>query len=604
MPAASNLRARPLHAFRRCRHSTSLTSERLRFAQVNAESVVLRVPKDRQIAVGPPGQAMDQSYRDHSIIDKYMAWVSAQMTVANAKRVKSGSTRKRVAMKAISKAPNKLREPSAEANRDHSTVYARLASSFQTTGSGYIAPIYLDTAVTPFHKLCSDIPGDLPNGRLSYASHPRLSITKMVPKYCELRDTFEIFGEVPRLTTVRMTDGTQIHEYFENVTYPEQARLTGLLEKYRPALQSKTGSSTDLLSSTALEMARTIARLQGLFTRGQAREVNLYGFIDSQTCRFVEPSQHQDSDSVFIGGIIDQLTLETKREVSVYDETPSLYSGCEEWRYNLLEFFNRAPAIIEECKDEYELCVTDIKTRRNKFIPIDPVQVQSAEYQVYYYRKMLGLLGAQGQHTYGILLSAAQRKNLDIDEPVDDWTMLELSVRHPELFHDRQLLEKGAPIGFTPYDQHQKRSQSLSVGIDWSSLEMEKFSTEFAKLSNSAAYSVDILQPWRYRFTLRHLAARLAQMYGLLPPFLPPESKCNVEYYVGKSLFKAKHYQYDEGALGVQMHDAVDFWYGRRQPRGVELARVGVCKSCEFKNVCESNRVLEEKKAQTADVSV
>lgn len=474
-------------------------------------------------------------------------------------------------------------------------------------------PLINPTNYTPFEFQ------SIENNDISYIENPRLSVTKLlISGWCELRELYRIFaGSVRTPPTPAMEAGTKLHSKLEQ----EIHRMIDLLviENFIKTNTAEIKQMYDLIDEDGIfDMdpvdylandwsESIIERLYSLILSSESREVVLHGYLNFEKELFVKNSEKiHDSSSILVSGIVDQIQFENPddmddyklfNEIQRYVETE--YNQVDETPLvDLSRFFSDINKITDNFP-EFKLKFTDLKTRTAKLIPSQQSVLDSAKFQTFYYRYFFELLCKDEEFAYRCLIENAQRRGFDVDKPLNVLTTFRIFRKHYHLFYnDFMKLAEGKPIGFKPFDNERKYS-------DYEFGKLFVISDEFAqqkqlsgvsgherfisRLNDYDTLSYDklllpLLKTWKTPPTIRYLATRSAQFYGIFANNLGDTTTVEYRYSFSGSILDTRVYDYDFDQLDKEIKHASQFWNGKIDAEPTD--DVLKCKYCEFNSKC------------------
>ncbi|KAJ6479187.1 exonuclease V [Mycena vitilis] len=401
--------------------------------------------------------------------------------------------------------------------------------------------------------------------------------------------------------------GQFIHKELERELRPEEIQIVITTEEERWALRLIT-----LLSS-----------LVSLSVEGRAREIPVFGVVDGvATVGIIDELAVRDQPEPSTGtkrAASDSALPPPKREC----RTPSPPACAAE----------PSPAAPPQC-----VRVIDTKTRRSNSLPSDE-DAEPAQLQVMLYHRLLSaLLSVLVPFDFpalwalvGVLPSAAfssaflrQATQILGTESVPvclEEVVLLLRTRLGEI--NLPALDRTLEIIYRPQYKYPElrrsdRGKSRAPAPGSSTREDE----EVAKAIEMSLTDV---------FEL-HLAVALKESGALLnempPPGMQPDSArlnpgsangegttrvlekeptvavlndCQTQESAGRpDVIGTKHFLMDDAHLDTYLHNALDWWRGKRKPRGVSDRQTGRCFSCEYREGCEWREQKAAEKASEA----
>lgn len=470
-------------------------------------------------------------------------------------------------------------------------VLATRLSRGQTVRDGQVSVIperfIVGAAQTPYERLLVSKGEDLSHRK----NDARLSVTKILPyNWCELKDMFGVYGGMfERVKTKAMARGQAEHAQFEVETHPQrQIRLENgndvtieetqafaeLPEVNVSQIYESIGQLDEKVDPALKDLAenwnRTILRLLNLFQFGECREVlvhSMYDIEDNVLLGEKAGSFKTPSDYIIISGIIDHLEMESGREEGVFEGYQQELRDSLDDYLDISELVSRILQKAEHWCDRDDpflyVVVKDLKTRSGKSLP-HPAQQKSAKSQVGMYRKFLDLLGQDSKLTYESLLANAIKRGVDPYVPLPQSVVSKLMLQNFYMIKDLVSLKNGTEIGFDPYDS-------------------SPYAAEFAL--SLPSIPEELKGTWERSPTLELLAARLAQLYECLYPFLSNDNY--VEYSCKGEVFRQIHHIYNEEVTNSDIQDGLALWMGAREPRTPFFRNI--CNGCDYKLQCGWN---------------
>ncbi|CAK9436252.1 uncharacterized protein LODBEIA_P08100 [Lodderomyces beijingensis] len=505
--------------------------------------------------------------------------------------------------------------------------------------------------VTPFEFYTSH------NSDSSIVKSPRLSTTRLlVNSWCQFRDYYSIFAGSPRTETKAMQSGTQHHAQLEIESHPElQMDFTALETFYNCKMEELKADAVDETTLAYLNsmhsidaesiksmdwFTQIISRLYVALVRGVAREVLVCGYLDLPNHKFIDAEAFNGAKSmdklaahggcddggdrylephILVSGVVDMIKVANPRDACDYtfhrrlnDVVDFEFEKDQDTQTPIIDlgrFINEVQILLngDFTRDNLSVTVTDVKTRHWSNVPRQRSVLRSAKIQTMYYRYMMQLLSADENFAYQCLVRSARIRGLDVDKPLNHFTILQMLHLHYDLLSpDFAKLKNGQSIGFDPYDRHVVNShgdsdpattQAYNFGIlfqnshqfSQESPQCDAYLAEMEPISaqlefNQARYLRPLLGEWKTPPTLRYFAARAAQFYHLFHGFLGDET--TVEYHNAKLArkFHTNVYKYDEAELEEEIEDACKFWNGEMRPKPVD--DVDKCRYCDFASKC------------------
>ncbi|KAM3162891.1 Exonuclease V, mitochondrial [Lachancea thermotolerans] len=410
-------------------------------------------------------------------------------------------------------------------------------------------------------------------GDTKYRGTPRLSVTKLLTKrWCELRETYDIYSRIPIFEHSQVKQGRKEHQRLEEEVHAPPANIEEFEANFEVDIPD------DPFHSLVEDWYLSIVRLVTLFQKGQAREILCHGYLSSRTSGFVRGKVRDDND-VLVSGIIDHLILRQRR---AKNNVPSSLTQVlsESVDINLAQFLNLLPSLVQQASKDFEIVVSDVKTRSTKTIPRQQTVVKASKMQVMYYRFLLEDLGRDAETTYQKLLINAQRRGFNVDQPINPAKIINLLEIDPMIRGDMERLQRGDQLGFKPFDSEAELNTSQPVYT------LEEFDEKITDLRTRQKYET-LFTTWNTPVTLRYFAARLALMYENVGPLL--SQNLMIEYYCGDVNFHNISFSFDAEELERQSFDSAQFWFGKRaiEPIKPNMKNLQTyCKYCDYESVC------------------
>ncbi|SCU84996.1 LADA_0D05138g1_1 [Lachancea dasiensis] len=425
---------------------------------------------------------------------------------------------------------------------------------------------------------------DPETGAIQYAGTPRLSVTKMLTKrWCELRETYDIYSQIPIYEHSQVAQGRQVHQMLE-----EEAHVPIDVEEFKTNFEVTIPN--DAFHTLVEDWYATTTRLLTLLKTGEAREILCHGYLNPESCRLLKGNVTSDED-ILVSGIIDHLVLR-RRDSSTSAPRPLVSDWDDQYGADALDIrkiLERLSVSVKDAKEDMELIISDVKTRPTKTVPTQQTVITAAKLQVMYYRYFMETLGLDAHATYNKLLINAQRRGHDVDQPVEPGKIIYLMEVDPIMKADMVRLHNGSPIGFEPFDKFYSQYKKTEA-CTWESL-TSRITDPLTRQKYGSLFS-----NWATPVTLRYFAARLAQLYHILGPLL--SSELMIEYYSGNKNFHNISFTYDSQALMHQSTDSALFWFGKRNIEPIKPTLRNVltyCKYCDYQSICLWKKEAKEK---------
>lgn len=398
------------------------------------------------------------------------------------------------------------------------------------------------------------------NSNPSYIHAPRLSATKLLTDtWCELREFYEVYaGSQYSPPSEPMLRGTKHHLQLEAATH-DLIDVAPLLEAILSACD--TSQAVFAHQALALEWAdQLVRRTHELLTQSEAREVLVHAYVDESGYCAPTPGL------VLVSGIVDQMVLQDgNNSLDMFEEIQHACDVADVGR-----FVEQAPAVYAKYP-EYELVITDVKTRLYNNVPAQASVVNGARLQVFQYRRMVHEMIHNGDE---MLVENARRRGVDVDAPLSGGDVLMLWAAFPLLRGDLARMAGGEQMSGLEI----KHPSTLSFITEDTSAALQ------AALEPWGVALEDIPRHWAGFPTMRYLARRSSQLVSLLGNFRM--DRVSVEYHNSRTgrHFHTNEYRYDEKVLDDYVKNSMAFWTGHRDP--VPTADAKKCNYCDFRLVC------------------
>lgn len=401
----------------------------------------------------------------------------------------------------------------------------------------------------------------------------RLSVTKLLTKrWCELRESYDIYAKAPIFEHAHVVKGLETHQKLEGETHPIPEGWRDFVEDFEITIP------TDEFHELVGSWYENMVRLTNLFIVGEAREVLCHGYLNSDSCQLVEGPVTREED-ILISGVIDHLFL-VQRGYS--RSKPLRINGCivRKPTFDITDILKQLSADREHIKQNYEVVVSDVKTRSIRKVPTQNSVLKSTKLQVMYYRSFMETLGSSVIDTYEKLLTNAQRRGMDVDKPIEPSKIVSIMAAGDLIISDMRRLRDGDDIGFEPFDNCPSESVQTEA---YDVTHFHDLITDMRVIQKFEEFFV----LWSKPPTLRYFAARLAQLYHEIAPLL--SDTLLVEYYYKGENFHNIYFDYDRRSLASESFNSGRFWFEKRDIEPIEPTLKNVmtyCKYCDYEEVC------------------
>lgn len=437
----------------------------------------------------------------------------------------------------------------------------------------------------------------------------RLSITNLLTKsWCELKFTYDLYSNVPRIKTKQILNGNKQHKFLEDSIYSTD----------EPSELLKKNLNIKRMDTLLESWCQSMFRILNLFNQGEAREIICHSFINNSNFNFVsDNSTHidnyedlflnknsnlpQNRQLVQISGIIDHLTLKrfsdkNNKNSTSFDTNKSDLIKLNIDPMNELNFDNLLNTIKNSIKnfnlaskdnsrndnDYLKILLSDVKTRQFYSKPQQNSVIKTTKLQIMYYKFLLENLSKNITFSYYSLLRNAIDRGYDLDDPIPFEHILVYLIQYPFLHEDFTKMMNGEKFDFDSLNYSNSTLKNTNTGYDGS-----EYYVLISKDPSTEILQNFCLQKWAQPVTLRYFAYRLAGVYNLVYDLLSDD--LNVEYYCQGENFYNLRFQYDQDELIKFNLNSNKYWFGKRnlEPFKPTLENFNTyCSSCEYKSDC------------------
>ncbi|KAB5545884.1 exonuclease V a 5' deoxyribonuclease-domain-containing protein [Coniochaeta sp. 2T2.1] len=370
---------------------------------------------------------------------------------------------------------------------------------------------------------------------LRFRSFPKkpFSVSDLVAgAWCELQ-YFYTLTKLPggkKTRTAAMKGGSKFHQKLEDEIY---TTVTIEITKKEDAF--------------GLKIWNLIQGLRTLRDTGMTRELEVWGLVDGHV----------------VNGVIDNLSYENP-DPEFEEEVRSSQSSQEPTKgasndQKITTFFHSSAQPTNR-----QIFITDVKTRASRHIP-SGAALRPTTIQLFLYHRFLSEMAA-GRLDF---LRVLARYGLKPDEQLSDTFISQIGSLHDEIFQDAvddsTTKPASSPVSSTP--------SSTPDLIRYRTLRQltSLLETELRLTFPDGAGSVGSLVNVEYRRRARRNADGLED---------PDDEQAG-------SLLGANVLFVDPSALDLYLRTDLEWWEGKRPPRGVQIEEAYKCRSCEFADECE-----------------
>lgn len=421
---------------------------------------------------------------------------------------------------------------------------------------------------------------DKTTNKIEYKGNKRLSVTKLLTKrWCELRETYDIYSNIPIFTSHRVTGGKKEHSTLENKSHPTALEIEEFIEGFE--LPQPQGPFPTLVD----QWFSSLGRICELFIKGEAREVLCHGYLNFESSKLVTTNIHEESD-VLVSGVIDHLFFVKKRDQNTEDQEPYnnfKFQGFKNEIFDSItmdmnEVIKYLENNIDTMGESYIIITSDVKTRPIYQIPSQTSVLKYTKIQIMYYRYLLKQLGKNKTDTYYMLLENARRRGLDINQNIEPATLIPIMMSSDLFLSDCRKLRDGQELDGAIIE--------TTPGIDQDGLDWGEYKDLIS--DNRVLHRLDeFFVKWKRPMTLKYLADRLSHLYFYTSKLL--SKKLLIEYYCRGQNFHNVEFLFDAKTLENEIDSSSRFWFGKRQIEPIEPTLENFttyCGACDYKDVC------------------
>lgn len=445
--------------------------------------------------------------------------------------------------------------------------------------TGYLNHRLPSNMAKPYHDVYCKRAGKTAQGISAADLKPRLSVTKLLTKrWCELREAYDIYSSFDVFAHPQLLKGVASHQKLEDETHPVSEEIQTFMDDFEMYVPS------DEFHKFSGLWTETMTKMMNLFIDGEAREILCHGYLDS-TSGHLKAGPIEDENNILISAVVDHLVLRKRISHSnlvPFKLDPKTLDWDDQDISKNLKCAHEQRAFLRE---NFEIVVSDVKTRSFRRIPSQENVLKATKLQVMYYRFFLEELATDPDATYGKLLINAERRGFDVDQPIDPAKVISLMAKNSTIIADMKRLRDGAPIGFKLFDD---------FNIENVNYDMSSYSDVLTEKKTLQAYQ-EFFREWAKPVTLRYLAARLSQVYHEVGALLG--NTLMVEYYVRDENFHNTVFDYDYKHLMENCHDSANFWLGKRDIEPIKPTVKNIltyCKHCDYAAVCSWKKLGTE----------
>jgi exonuclease V len=381
--------------------------------------------------------------------------------------------------------------------------------------------------------------------------------------WCELQ-YFYTLTRLPggrRTRTAAMKRGTGIHETLERQVFtPVQIQVTKKEDTF------------------GLRIWNIIQGLRVLRERGFTRELEVWGMVDGNV----------------VNGVIDSLSYE--------NPDPELQEDVLSSRGSSQVITNSQP-YEPSTPGDYAIYIVDVKTR-NSATPPPQMQVRSSIIQLFLYHRFLSEM-ANNRLDY---ITVFERYGVNPDEPFSDDFMAQIGAVHDEVFVEPEDDGDASPDGgFVSAPSSPSQVSYLSDSSSSPTLRYRSLRTLLTLLKSElrltfprGAADLGNIVAVEYRYRGRDPPPPRDPLADA-PSTSPEDDSVAPPKYETGSVICVNTFFVEPETLDLYLSETMRWWRGEREPHGVTLEEAGFkCRSCEFREVCEWRRNLDQEAVKKA----
>ncbi|EAW07447.1 exonuclease V [Aspergillus clavatus NRRL 1] len=434
-----------------------------------------------------------------------------------------------------------------------------------------------------------------PIERFRQPPNKAFSVTDLIsPAWCELQYWYTLTKHGRKRRTAAMKQGSTIHKTLEDEVYTTVA--------------VEITTKEDAL---ALRLWNIVQGLRTLREYGLTRELEVWGLVDGE----------------LVNGVIDQLSYECPDPVleataaSYYADVEASRAALPEYQMSLTEYLlspSQGGKKLSDMmwKDEQpdepveeppstqsseafnipRIYLTDIKTRASGSIPTTKsTSFRPTLLQLQMYYHMLNRLATTDEVTIELL---ASRYNLDPQRTFTDGFIAEVGGLNDQFFDTFSTPEFDPDFTPSPEDAARRHPHNSPGSTPSASQD----STSILLAHNN------LTSLWRFMKDQLRLTFLPSQQSSIsIAPSIPSEFQPSMlESYptiisplltarylssaptadLNSRVLGSRSFLFDLTTMSSYLSDQMDWWRGKRDPRGVEVMEAWKCRICEFRDEC------------------
>lgn len=386
-----------------------------------------------------------------------------------------------------------------------------------------------------------------------------LSVTDLVsPSWCELQYFYVLSKHGRKRRTPAMKQGSAVHQALE-----DEVHITVPIE------------TTKIEDSWGLRFWNICQGLKTLRDTGRTRELEVWGTIGGE----------------LVNGIIDELSYECpdpkyednlKKKGVPVTELPEYQTSITEYLLSKPEQSVGKPSR----QDEKWIYLTDVKTRATPTLPTGS-SMRPTIVQLHLYHHMLENLI---QRNFS-LERLTERYNLDPHETFSDSFLAQLGSLNQDVLSQSSSQPDDMGTLNSSQDSMDVLLQHNTLATLWEHM-LNQFHETFFLSEQPEVSTIDSQNsvPPASQQSTSDLPPPPSQPTRLSPLLTASYMSSNYKHSPGKSsnrILGHKSFQFNPAFLRSYLSEALPWWRGERNAKGVALQEAWKCRSCEFRNECE-----------------
>ena len=393
-----------------------------------------------------------------------------------------------------------------------------------------------------------------------------LSVTDLIsPSWCELQYFYTLSKHGRKKRTPAMKQGSAIHQALE-----DEVHVTVPIE------------TVTIEDSWGLRFWNICQGLRTLRETGRTRELEIWGTIGGE----------------LVNGVIDELSYDCpdpKHEEAVKAQGVPVVD-LPEYQTSITEYLLAKPDRGEnkgkaKQQDQW-IYLTDVKTRATPTLPTGS-SLRPTVVQLHLYHHMLENL-VQGNFS---LITLVNRYNLNPDQSFSDTFLAQLGNLNQEILSQRSTPPDDMGTLASSQDAMDILLQHNNLTTLWSYM-ISEFQQTFLR-SDSQSSNLDSQNPSNFpasQISTSDLPPPPSQPTRLSPlltacymssTYKHSPTSSQSRKTSTKNILGYKSFNFDAQFLHAYLTEALSWWRGEREAKGVALQEAWKCRSCDFRNECD-----------------